>query len=52
MHKTLIHGIDGKHRIDVARLRNGGKNELYLPSMHQYCIYPAIKFSKSCYVIQ
>jgi hypothetical protein len=35
--------IDGKYIIDVAKFRNGGKNELYLPSMHQYCIYPAIK---------
>ena len=53
--------IDGKNRIYVARLRNGGKDELlaslsivscrvtqilYLPSMHQYCIYPAIQFAK------
>jgi hypothetical protein len=28
-------------------LETGGKNELYLPSMHQYCIYPAIKFKKT-----
>ena len=44
--------IDGKYRIDLAKLRNGGKNELYLSSMHQYCIYPAIKVSKNCYLIQ
>ena len=49
--------IDDKYRMYVARLRKGGKtsfsepHKCYIYRLHQYCIYPAIRFAKKCYLI-